>query len=500
MKMFPLSVILLTRDESQNIGACLDHLTWADEIILVDSFSTDGTIAAAQAARADIRVFQNKFEDFGQQRNWPLHHTNPKHPWILFVDADERINADCAAAIRQTVSNPGNRVGFFLCYRNIFLGRWIKHCTHFPSWQLRLLKQGFVRFQKEGHGQREVTDGQTGYIKTPFDHLDLSKGVSEWITKHNRYSSQEIDLLLRLQSEPLRLGDLFGNPIERRRCMKRLAARLGGSPLLWFIYVYIISGGFLDGRAGWVYCQLRMTQQIHVKAKLAEAKFLQSSKSHAASAVEFHDQIAGDWEAKYAKVSFIGRERTLKECLNGAQLTGQRWLDAGCGTGRLSRYLASRGCTVTGVDASAEMIRIASNGHSKAVQFQQIADIETMDIEPASFDGVLCISVLEYLADPSAALARFASGLRPGGLLIVSVPNRLSLVRRALSTSFHACGWPAYFQFSRNEYRAAEFASLLKTHHLQVEKNLYLGGPLPQSLQKSAVLGSLIMFVARKSA
>ncbi|HVT88202.1 MAG TPA: glycosyltransferase family 2 protein [Tepidisphaeraceae bacterium] len=266
-----LSVIILTRNEAVNIADCLSHLQWVDEVILVDSFSSDETISRAKSVRPDIRVFQNRFEDFGQQRNWALDFTRPKHDWILFVDADERLGPRCAAAICDAVANPGPNVGFFMCYRNLFMDKWIKHCTMFPSWQCRLLRAGKVRYRKEGHGQREVTDGCLGYIHEPYDHLDLSKGLSEWIARHNQYSSNEAELVVRLRNEPLNLRDLFGDPILRRRCIKRISARFGSGPIARFCYLYFIRLGFLDGRIGLVYCQLRAAQQIHIKAKLAEA-------------------------------------------------------------------------------------------------------------------------------------------------------------------------------------------------------------------------------------
>ena len=80
------------------------------------------------------------------------------------VDADERMTPACAEAIRAAVADPRDRTGFFLCYRNIFMGRWIRHCALYPSWQLRLLKAGHVRYRKEGHGQREVMTGRAGFI------------------------------------------------------------------------------------------------------------------------------------------------------------------------------------------------------------------------------------------------------------------------------------------------------------------------------------------------
>jgi glycosyltransferase involved in cell wall biosynthesis len=271
LERFPITVILLTLDEAENIVPCLERLDWADEVILVDSGSSDGTVERARSARPDIRVFTNPFEDFGQQRNWALDQTSPKHPWVFFVDADERITPRCAEAIKHAVTSPGPHDGFFVCYRNIFLGRWIRHCKMFPTWQLRVLRVGRVRYRKEGHGQREVMDGSAGYIDEPFDHLDLSKGLSQWIARHNVYSSNEVELIRRLRREPLKLRELFGDPVRRRRCLKRLGSRLGASPLAWFLYLYVIQRGFLDGKAGLIFCLLRLAQQIHIKAKLVEA-------------------------------------------------------------------------------------------------------------------------------------------------------------------------------------------------------------------------------------
>jgi len=272
-RRFPLTAIVLTQDEAANIGECLASLEWADDVVIVDSGSTDDTIRRAREARPDVRVFTNPFEDFGAQRNWALDNTSPRHEWILFLDADERCNEACAQAIRQAVAAPGQHVGFFLTCRNYFLGRWIKHATLYPSWQLRVMKHGSVRYRKEGHGQREVTDGPLGSIANPYDHYGFSKGIAHWIERHNRYSTNEVELILRLRRSPLHLSHLFSrNEIKRRRCLKRLAARIGFRPLLRFLYTYILRGAFLDGRAGLFYCLLRVSHEIHITVKLAEAE------------------------------------------------------------------------------------------------------------------------------------------------------------------------------------------------------------------------------------
>ena len=268
----PVSVILLTLDEEANIRACLDTLAWADDLIVVDSGSRDRTLELAGQARPDIRVFTHPFLDFGDQRNWALDNTHPRHEWVLFLDADERCTPAFASAIQAAIQNPGNTAGFFLTCRNFFLGRWIKHCTFFPSWQLRLLRIGRVRFRKEGHGQREVSEGPLRYIPEPYNHFGFSKGIEHWIARHNLYSTNEVELIHQLRQQPLGLMDVFrADPIRRRRGLKRLAAHAGCRPLFRFLYMYFVRAGYLDGYPGFVFCLLRVSHEIHITAKLAEA-------------------------------------------------------------------------------------------------------------------------------------------------------------------------------------------------------------------------------------
>ena len=272
----PVTVIVLTRNEEANIGRCLDALDWAEDVVLVDSGSTDGTVMAGKDARPGLRVFDHPFRDFGDQRNWALENTGVPHDWVLFLDADEVCTPQLASQINRVVrarASDGDPVGYYLTCRNLFLGRWLKRCTMYPSWQLRLLRLGKVRYRKEGHGQREVTDGRLEFLDAPYDHYGFSQGIEHWVARHNRYSSDEVELVHRLRREPLAAGDFFAGAVERRRMLKRLAARVGCRPLMRFLYLYVARMGFLDGHAGWVFCQLRGAHEIHITAKLAEARF-----------------------------------------------------------------------------------------------------------------------------------------------------------------------------------------------------------------------------------
>lgn len=228
-----------------------------------------------------------------------------------------------------------------------------------------------------------------------------------------------------------------------------------------------------------------------------------------ADAVAYHGSLAADWEQRYRKRAFRARESVLRKCLAGRQLPDQVWLDAGCGTGTLSRWLADRGCQVLGLDASPEMIAAAkevtkSYGDSDRLRFELIDTIEHINLENASVDGLLCSSVLEYVSDPKACLAEFARVLKPGGALLVSMPNRHSLVRQ-VQLACHQLGslmgaqWMKFLDYSRQQYTRGEFEELLSQTGFDLEKALPFGSPLPHLAQRSWHWGSLLMFMAHKS-
>ncbi|MCA9050986.1 MAG: glycosyltransferase family 2 protein [Planctomycetaceae bacterium] len=271
--MSDITVVILTYNEARNIGDCLRHLAWADDVILVDSGSLDNTIQIARECRPDVRVLENPFEDFGQQRNWALDNISPHRGWILFLDADEHATESFANAVQEAIRKDSPVVGYFLTYRNMFLGTWLKRSTFYPSWQLRLLRHGHMRYRKEGHGQSELTNGPLGYIERPYDHFPFQNGLKRWIAKHNEYSSSECELVLRLRAEPLRLADLFSqNKVVRRRALKQIASRMWFRPTLRFLYTYLFRMGCLDGRAGYIYCRLMAQYEFQLLAKLAETK------------------------------------------------------------------------------------------------------------------------------------------------------------------------------------------------------------------------------------
>jgi 2-polyprenyl-3-methyl-5-hydroxy-6-metoxy-1,4-benzoquinol methylase len=229
----------------------------------------------------------------------------------------------------------------------------------------------------------------------------------------------------------------------------------------------------------------------------------------AADAIAYHSSLAVDWERRYRRRSFQTRQSVLLKCLRGRDLPGNVWLDAGCGTGTLARWLAERGCSVLGVDAAPEMVAAAhhfarSQNHSERLSFVRIRTIAHLALDDCSLDGVLCSSVLEYVPDPRACLAEFTRVLKPGGLLLVSVPNRNSMVRR-MQLACHHVGrlvgqsWCKFLDYSRHEYSRPEFERLLRDAGFSGEKLVPFGSPLPGLAQRSRHWAPLLMFVARKT-
>jgi 2-polyprenyl-6-hydroxyphenyl methylase/3-demethylubiquinone-9 3-methyltransferase len=230
----------------------------------------------------------------------------------------------------------------------------------------------------------------------------------------------------------------------------------------------------------------------------------------AGNAIAYHASLADGWDLRYQKRSFQTRQAVLMKSLQGRDLARTLWLDAGCGTGTLARWLAKGGCSVLGVDAAPEMVAAANQSaqhqnHSDRLSFVRITTIARLALDDRSLDGVLCSSVLEYVPDPSACLIEFARVLKPGGLLLVSVPNRNSAVRRVQLMCHHlgarlGQNWCEFLDHSRHQYSRAEFEQLLARAGFSGEKIVPFGGPLPGLAQRTRRWAPLLMFVAQKTA
>jgi glycosyltransferase involved in cell wall biosynthesis len=248
----PLSVIVLTFNEEKNLPDCLESLAGFGDVVVVDSGSTDKTTAIAN--RSGASVYEHPFESFAQQRNWAIDNCEPKRDWILFLDADEAATPEFKQAVINAIRTASDNIaGFYCCWKMMLDGRWLKRSDSFPKWQLRIVRRGRADFIDSGHGQKEGrVDGELGYIREPYLHYPLSKGWDEWWAKHKQYADEEAADRL---SRPPSLAELFSkDPSRRNRALKPILSRIPGWPTMRFLHMYVLKGGFLEGREGFKYC------------------------------------------------------------------------------------------------------------------------------------------------------------------------------------------------------------------------------------------------------
>jgi glycosyltransferase involved in cell wall biosynthesis len=287
------SIYILTYNEELDIAACIESAMLSDDIIVVDSCSSDRTVEIA--SRYPVRVVQHQFESHGRQRTWMLESIPPKYEWVYILEADERMTPELFAECQAAMNSP-DYIGYYVAERVIFMNRWIRHSTQYPRYQMRLFHHGKVWFTDYGHTEREVCDGATSFLKETYPHYTCSKGLSRWIEKHNRYSTDEAkETLFQLEHGSVNWRDLFfgQTEVERRRALKDLSLRLPARPIFRFIYMYFFLGGCLDGSAGFAWCILQTFYEYLILLKAWEMKHLPIPNLDAKAPLVEEQKVAG---------------------------------------------------------------------------------------------------------------------------------------------------------------------------------------------------------------
>ncbi len=284
--LLPVSVIIPVRNEELNLPACLASVAFAAEVWVVDSGSSDRTVEIAKASGA--RVVQFDYHGgYPKKKNWALENLPLSHEWVLLLDADERVTPALEVEIGAVLTRPDSD-GYYINRRLIFLGRWIRHCGWYPSWNMRLFRHARGRYERLESGEVEnagdvevhehvVLDGRAGYLKHDLLHEDF-KSVYHFVERHNRYSNWEARVYHNfvhgiadgIEGGRQLKASFFGGPLERKRMIKRLWARLPFRPLWRFLWMYLVRLGFLDGRPGLIFCMLMTMHEAVISAKLYE--------------------------------------------------------------------------------------------------------------------------------------------------------------------------------------------------------------------------------------
>jgi len=254
-----LTVLILTLNEEVNLPHALRSVAgWADQIIVVDSFSHDRTVEIARSYGAI--VYQNEFVNHVHQRNWALEVPKYLHEWVLYIDADEQVTPELRREIDQTLRTVSEQVaGFEMRRRYIFLGRWLKHGGSYLR-TLRLLRLGRSRFVASARaGEYAVVQGKVERLINDLLHHD-QRSLAQWIKNQNHDTSCMALKLFDAGGEikPPRLGKREIQEGRIRAYLNRLFFRmpLAVNPILRFLIAYFLRGGWLDGWQGFVFCAL----------------------------------------------------------------------------------------------------------------------------------------------------------------------------------------------------------------------------------------------------
>lgn len=250
----PLTVLILTKNEAPNIPYCLGSVVgWAAAVFVLDSGSTDRTVALAEADGAT--VFHRDFDNYAAQRNYAIEALPIQTEWVLFLDADEYASAALKQAIEAVLGISEAANGYFIPFKFIFMNRWIRHGGYYPTYILRLFRRGAVQHIDREMDEQITVLGTTGHIHEPFVHHDR-KPVRFWYEKHARYTQFQVaDLLKSDHEKTLRWVDATTQRDRKRWVKEQVWGRIPVllRPFLYFAYRYFLLLGFLDGRAGFIY-------------------------------------------------------------------------------------------------------------------------------------------------------------------------------------------------------------------------------------------------------
>lgn len=269
------SVLVLTKNEEANIEECLRTVSFSDDIVVLDSLSTDRTVELAERL-PNVRVVKRAFDTEFMQRNYGLHEVEYRNTWVYVCDADERVTPELAKEILDRINDAGAAAGpvaYRMRYKNIFLGRWIRHASSYPVWIIRLVQPKKVRYEARATNVHPIIDGTVGELHEHFLHYSFNKGLKPWFQKHNYYSDREAVEAVRVRAQKPSLSSVLAkDPMQRRRALKNLSFFLPARQLWRFGHDLILKGGFRDGVAGVHYCLMMAMYEYWIGLKIREVE------------------------------------------------------------------------------------------------------------------------------------------------------------------------------------------------------------------------------------
>jgi len=274
--MSNIEVIIPVKDEAKNLPYALASvMQWADRVWVVDSESTDDTCAIAAEAGAEVVV--QPWLGHAKQKNWAIQNLDIKADWVFILDADEAILPELKEELLAIASQPTDAVkeaAFNINRYFIFLGKRIRHCGYYPSWNVRFFKRGKALYEEREVHEHMVVQGETGKLKGHMEHYDR-RGLEVYMAKHNRYSTLEAkEILTQLEKKDETIdASIFGTAQQRRRWIKQYVyPKLPAKWFCRFVWMYVLRFGFLDGLTGLRFCLFISSYELLISLKMVELK------------------------------------------------------------------------------------------------------------------------------------------------------------------------------------------------------------------------------------
>ena len=259
--------VVLTLNEEQDLARALQSLSWCDELLVLDSGSSDSTQQVAE--RYQARFIQHRQDPpflITDQRNWALDHCGLSSDWVLFLDADEQVGSNLVQAIQSSIHSGRNLDSYELTPRYWFLGRWLKHTQGYPNWHPRLIRRGATCFEG-GVWESFAPDSRVGRISVPYEHYAFSKGFDDWLERHRRYSSWDAEQIVAF----LTTRKSTTLTTRRWRSMRLFLSQFWWTrPPLRFLQKYVLQAGFLEGWQGLLFALMMAGYDIMTVIKVIE--------------------------------------------------------------------------------------------------------------------------------------------------------------------------------------------------------------------------------------
>jgi glycosyltransferase involved in cell wall biosynthesis len=270
-------IIIITLNEGKNLRFALESCSFAQNVYVVDSGSSDNTREIAE--RYGASFIHHPWEGYARQKNWALDNLPIQTGWVFILDADEVITEPLRDELTGIATGriPTDNMGFYVNRFFVWNGKEIRRCGYYPSWNLRFFRRGKARYEERDVHEHMIVDGSVGYLKGEMRHED-KRGKDYIWQKHLRYADLEAREMLRYVRGDCKAGikpSFWGNPLERRRTIKkRVWPYVPFRFLLRFFYMYFFKKGFLDGKAGLDMCMFMSRYEREISKRFRKLSTL----------------------------------------------------------------------------------------------------------------------------------------------------------------------------------------------------------------------------------